>query len=37
MGVAIFLIIAFVMLGVERIVTSKRSHQPVQHGAVPRS
>jgi hypothetical protein len=37
MGIAIFLIIAFVMLGVDRLVHLKRSHHPVQHGAAPRS
>jgi hypothetical protein len=37
MGIAIFLILAFVMLGVDRLVTYyKRSH-PVQHGATPGS
>jgi hypothetical protein len=36
MGIAIFLIIAFVMLGVERLATLKRSHHSV-HGITPRS
>jgi hypothetical protein len=38
MGIAIFLIIAFVMLGVERLVAHKRTHHhPAQHGVIPRS
>jgi hypothetical protein len=37
MGVAIFLVIAFVMLGVDRLIAYRRSHHPVQHGVIPRS
>jgi hypothetical protein len=37
MGVAIFLIIAFVMFGVERLVVNYRRSHPMNHGVVPRS
>jgi hypothetical protein len=37
MGIAIFLIVAFVMLGVERLVTLMRSHHHPVHGITPRS
>jgi hypothetical protein len=37
MGIAIFILIAFVMLGVDRLVDHKRSHHPAKHGAIPRS
>lgn len=37
MGIAFFLIIAFVMLGVERLVSHRRSHPAARHGAIQRS
>jgi hypothetical protein len=38
MGIAIFLVIAFVMLGVERLVSHMRTHHhPARHGVTPRS
>lgn len=36
MGIAVFVVIAFVMLGVERLATHKRSHT-ASHGVFPKS
>jgi hypothetical protein len=37
MGVVIFLIIAFVMLGVDRLVVNSKRIHPARHGVTPRS